>query len=67
MGICSRENHGENKDDLGGGSGFAVDTGGERPVPGDQQNNNSDDQDQYVAAKNDERETPGQLLLECQD
>ena len=23
IGICSLENHGENKDDLGGGSGFA--------------------------------------------
>src|SRR2546430_8939019 len=45
IGICSLENHGENKDDLGGGSGFAVDTGRKRPVPGDQQNNNSNDQD----------------------
>src|SRR5947208_16779871 len=67
IGICSLDNHGENKDDLGGGSGFAVDTGRKRPVPVDQQNNNSNDQYQYVAAKNDDREAPGQLLIECQD
>ena len=67
IGIRSPQNDKEHQDDLGSGGEFAVDAGRKRPVPGDQQNHDSDNEDQHIPAKNEDGEPPRELLLERED
>ena len=67
MGISSAQDYEEHKDDLRRGGEFAVKAGRKWPVARGQQNHDGDNEDQDVAAENQDGEPPGELLLECQD
>src|SRR5260370_16262019 len=67
MGVSSAQNYEEHKDDLSGGGELGVDAGWKRPVPGDQQNHDRDNEDQHVPAEHKDGEPPGELLFERED
>jgi len=66
IGIGSAEHYQEHQDDLGSSRELAVDAGRERPVAGDQQNYDRDNENQHIAAENKNREPPRQLPLKRQ-
>src|SRR5277367_265084 len=65
--VSSRKDNRKNQDDLNSSRRLAVDAWRKRPIAGNEQDHNGHDQNQNVAAENDNREPPGNLLLERQN
>src|SRR5260370_30976008 len=65
--ISRAKNYKKNQDNLRGRGEFAINAWWKWPVTRDQENHHRDNEDQHIAAENEDGKPPGQLLLERQE